>query len=182
MLGALFAVVFYGADFLTGLRANHLALYFDWERRMPFYGPAYAVYYSVIALPFLVPILVDDTRQIRGWRTRMAAAIVIAGAVFVLVPAKLGYPPNAENQWRPVMELTTIVAGSYNLVPSLHVALMLIIMSSLWTRVSPLAKAWLAAWGVALASSTLLTHQHHVLDVVTGLLLAVFVCMRIPAR
>ena len=38
------------------------------------------------------------------------------------------------------------------------------------------------AWGVVLPLSTLFTHQHHVLDVATGLLLGFLVCFRFGVR
>ncbi len=41
------------------------------------------------------------------------------------------------------------------------------------TRAGPAEKALLGAWAAAIALSTLLTHQHHLLDVATGLALAI---------
>ena len=168
-----FAVVFYGADFIAGERSQRLKVDFEWESAIPFHPAAYAVYFSVFLLPFLLPFVVREVREIRRWRTRSAIAIAIAGLVFVLAPAELGYPPRGGG-W--LSELAAIVCGRYNLLPSLHVALTLVIIGSLWPDLARRGRWRVALWGAALALSTLLTHQHHVLDVAAGLLLGAFVC------
>jgi membrane-associated phospholipid phosphatase len=174
--------VFYGAEFLAGLRNGHFALYFEWERRMPFYGSAYIVYYSVFLLPFLLPFVLDDAQEIRRWGAMMATTIMIAGIVFVLFPAELGYPAKPQSGWDFLEKLTLVIAGQYNLVPSLHVALTITTASAMWRRLSWMGKWWLTVWVVALVCSTLTTHQHHILDVATGLILAVAVWTRYSTR
>jgi membrane-associated phospholipid phosphatase len=62
----------------------------------------------------------------------------------------------------------------YNLVPSLHVTLSIVCVAAFAARASSTAgRAVLWLWGAAIALSTLLTHEHHVLDAVSGWLLAV---------
>jgi membrane-associated phospholipid phosphatase len=59
----------------------------------------------------------------------------------------------------------------YNLIPSLHVALSTATLAAYGTCRGAWGRILLAVWGGLIGLSTLLTHQHHVVDVVTGLLL-----------
>lgn len=177
-----FSLVFYGADFVARLRDDRFHLYFTWEQEIPFYPLAYLVYYSVAVLPLSIPVFVRKEEEIRLWKMRMAIAIAIAGIAFLLFPAEIGYFPVAAEGWFIVQNLTPILTGRHNLVPSLHVGLMIIIMHTLWPHLGGRGKKLIAAWGVALPLSTLFTHQHHVLDVATGLLLGFLVCAKVGAR
>ena len=71
---------------------------------------------------------------------------------------------------------------TYNLVPSLHVALSLACIAAFSTRTAPVGKTLLWIWATGIAISTILTHQHHVIDVVTGWLLATISVRLIYAR
>ena len=99
-----------------------------------------------------------------------------------MFPAEIGYVPVTTEDWLVVRRLTPILTGRYNLAPSLHVALMIIIMHALWPHLHRRGRGLILAWGVVLPLSTLFTHQHHVLDVATGLLLGFLVCFERTAR
>jgi membrane-associated phospholipid phosphatase len=61
----------------------------------------------------------------------------------------------------------------HNLVPSLHVVFSaLILFSIIQTSKMPIARIALWGWLLLLCVSTLLVHQHHLLDVAAGLTLA----------
>jgi hypothetical protein len=171
-LPLLFAVVFYGTDHLSAWRAVRWHLHAGWELAIPFWPPAYAVYLSVFALPFLPLFLLPDAPSVRRWERAMAASVVLAGLVFIALPAEPGYatPPPA-GAWQPLAALVRLIAGQHNLLPSLHVALSLVTLLALWPWVGAWPRALLAAWLVLLVASVLLTHQHHVADVLAGALL-----------
>ena len=171
-LAALFALVFYGVDELTARRAAHWLLYADWELRIPYWPAAFPVYFSVFALPFLLPWLAGQAQPVRQWERRMAAAIAIAGALFLLLPAQLGYAAADAGAWMPWARLAQAVAGRYNLLPSLHVALSGVTLMTLWPLAPRGLRGWLLGWWLLLLASVLLTHQHHLLDVLAGALLA----------
>lgn len=170
-LSLLFAVVFYGADALTAARVTRYQLYFDWELAMPYWPPAYLVYYSVIGMPMLVRSFARDPLEVRQSELRMALAIVVAAMVYLALPAQLGYAVVDAQAWQPIARLTRLLAGRHNLLPSLHVALTLVVVFSVWPHASARARSAIGAWAVVLAASALLTHQHHVLDLLAGALL-----------
>lgn len=175
-----FALVFYGTDIITAFRSSPHAVNFDWEKSIPFLPIFYPVYYSVFLLYLLVPVILHQTpHSIQLLTKRMMVCIVIAGSVFLIFPARIGYPPLPENEISWIKKFTSIVAGQYNLLPSLHVALTIVIIQGLWGRLGSIVRRLMFAWGFVLILSTLLTHQHHVLDVLTGVILAFSICLSV---
>lgn len=170
-LSALFALVFYGADAITELHSLRLRVHANWELAIPYWPAAYPLYLSVFALPFVVLWLARDPAEVQRWERRMAAAIGVAGVAFVLLPAAPGYAPADAGAWQPWATFTGWAAGRHNLLPSLHVALALIIVRTAWPRALPALRWLLGLWLAALVASVLLTHQHHLADVVAGVVL-----------
>ena len=69
----------------------------------------------------------------------------------------------------------------HNLAPSLHIVFSTIAVLACAHHAPRPARLGLWAWLMAIAASTLLTHQHHILDVATGLLVA-FACRALVLR
>ena len=61
-----------------------------------------------------------------------------------------------------------------NLVPSLHIAFLAILSQHYARHLRGLWRSAVLAWFVLVGLSTLLTYQHHFLDVVTGFILGVY--------
>ena len=167
-LSSLFALVFYGADAWAAQRAGRWQIYADWELAIPYWPAAYPLYHSVFLLPVLLACKVRSASQLRHWERAMATAIVLAGAGFVLLPAELGFAPADPGAWSPVAQFTGLVAGRYNLLPSLHVALSLLTLRWLWPLAGSRLRLALGWWWLMLVASVLLTHQHHLADVLSG--------------
>lgn len=171
-LPALFGVVFYGVDALTGWRQTRLPLHLPWELAIPYWPPAYLAYFSVLAVPLLPLWLARDAAQVRQWERRMALAILIAAIFFLALPSQPGYAPADAGAWSAWARLAHSIAGQHNMLPSLHVALSLLTMRFVWPQAGPGLRVGLAAWWLAMAASVLLTHQHHLADVAAGIGLA----------
>jgi PAP2 superfamily len=181
-LSLLFGAVFYGIDAFTTTRTRLWRLHFDWELVIPYWPAAYLVYYSVLALPFVVLWLAPDADAVRDWERRMALAVVVAGGCFLAFPARLGFAPADAAAWQALARATDWLAGRHNLLPSLHVGLTGVILLAVWPQASARVRRALLAWAAALTASTLLTHQHHVIDLVAGAVLAVAVSWRLRPR
>lgn len=170
-LTSLFAVVFYGADALAELQPQRWRVYLGWELAIPYWPVFYVPYVSVFAMPFLaLRLLTADS--VRRWERAMALAVLASGVVFVVFPAELGFVRGSAGVWQPLADLARVVSGRYNLLPSLHVALTLITLAAVWAGEAAWMRGLLGLWGAMLLVSVLLTHQHHVADVVAGSLLA----------
>jgi membrane-associated phospholipid phosphatase len=164
-------VIYFGADLLTALRAERVRIHLDAELMVPFVPGLILVYRSIDVMFPLAPFILRSRAEIRGLTLTLAIVTGIAGGCFLLVPAELAYPPQERGAWEPLYAWNQRIVLTYNMVPSLHVALSVVTLAAYSVRCGNVGKSLLAAWGTAIALSTLLTHQHHLLDVVTGLLL-----------
>jgi membrane-associated phospholipid phosphatase len=163
--------IYHGADCLTGLRAERVRIHLDAELKIPFI-PAFVLVYRSIDVMFLLgPFILRSRDEIRGLTLTLAIVTALAGFGFLLIPAEPAYPPQDSGSWEPWYAWNRRIVLTYNMLPSLHVALSVVTLSAYSLRRGFVGKGLLAAWGTAIAFSTLLTHQHHVLDVVTGLIL-----------
>lgn len=178
---ALFAATFYLSDALAGLRPTRFRVHMAWELAMPYWPGAFIVYFSVLAVPLLPLLLVPDVVAVQRWERRMVVCVLAASAVFLLFPAELAYVHGSAGRWWPLAALADRISGQYNLLPSLHVALSAVTLHAVWPWSGTRLRAVLALWFAFLVASVLLTHQHHVADVLTGALLAWGVC-RLVAR
>jgi membrane-associated phospholipid phosphatase len=173
LITAEFAVVYYGADWITAHHALRIHAYVTPELRIPLV-PVMVVPYLTMYLIFpFAPFVLRSTADLDRFAAALARVIVIAGIAFVLLPAQLGFTPvsTAGSIWDPWLRLASTLSRNFNLVPSLHVALFTAAAVTYAGRVSMWVCALLGIWLAIVVASTLLTHQHHLIDVVTGLLL-----------
>ena len=165
----LFAVVYFGADYVTGLRAHHLHLFLRQELGIPLWPSMILIYDSLYLLFLLAPFVLRTREDLNRLALSSAGTIAVAGVLFLLFPAQLGFAPQAvSGPFQRIFEISDKLNLDYNLVPSLHVGLAMVCLQAFWSRRSVVARAALAVWGGALVLSTLLTHQHHIIDAVTG--------------
>ncbi len=170
----LFVVVYGGADLLAAQRTR-LRIDFAWEAGIPL-CPGFAWIYMSIYLPLLfAPFVLRSERELRALARAAALVIGVAGVGFLLFPAEIGYPaaPDlGDSLSARVFRLADTLNLRYNLAPSLHVALSGVALGALATRARTPGRVLLLAWALLIGVSTLLTHQHHVVDVVSGYALA----------
>ncbi len=164
--------VYIGADWVTGLRSQRVRVHLDAELNIPFLQEFIFAYLSLNLLFLISPFVLRTRGEIRALALAMFVVTGIAGVCFLLLPAEPAYAPHVVHGfWSEIFAFNHQIVRRYNMVPSLHVALATVALAAYGTRRGVWGKALLAAWGGLIALSTLLTHQHHVLDVVTGFLL-----------
>jgi len=179
-----FLLVYGGADRLTAYRTFRVPVHFSAELRIPFVPWMTVFYMSLYGLFFLAPFVLRTRREFRAAVAAMAVAITIAGIGFLLFPAELAFAPVREDQlgvWAGLYHVADDLNLTYNLLPSLHVAFAVICVTIFAPRAPRPIRTILWLWAFLIAASTVLTHQHHVLDAVTGWLLALL-CVRLVAR
>ncbi len=179
LAGAWFCLVYVGADWLTAHRALRVRVHLDAELRLPLM-PVFLIAYTSIYLLFLaVPFVLRTRREAAALANAQFVTILIAGIGFLLIPGQLAYaPPGDLGAWGPLFHSADRLNLDYNLVPSLHVAMSVVCIEAFSRRAGLAGTIALRGWGIVIAVSTLLTHQHHVLDVVTGFGLAMAVVAR----
>ena len=130
---------------------------------------------SIYLLFAMAPFVLRTRRQIVALSATLMSITTVGGIVFLLLPAELAYEaaPDDLGVWTVPYRIASSMALKYNLLPSLHVGLFVACVSIYTARAGLTGKLLLWCWAAALAASTLLLHQHHVLDVVAGWVLGV---------
>jgi membrane-associated phospholipid phosphatase len=174
LVNAVFVVVYFASDSITAQRGQHLQLFVPQELAIPLWPSMIVLYDSLYLLFLLAPFVLRTKESFRRLAFASAATILVAGVCFLLLPAELGFPPAVvAGPFATIFRVSDEINLDYNLVPSLHVALAVLCLQAFWPARSFFVRLGLALWGAGLALSTLLTHQHHVLDVAAGAGLAV---------
>lgn len=176
LLSLEFAVVYCGADWITAHHSMRLQLYANFELGIPLVPCMVLPYTTMYAIFFCAPFVLKSRESLDRLAIAAAKVIGIAGIAFVALPAQLGFPPaDAEHSaWNVGLHIARMAALKYNLVPSLHVALFTLCAGVYFSRVSRRARLALVLWLITVSASTVLTHQHQLLDVFAGLALGIW--------
>ena len=173
----LFWLCFFPVWFLAGwycvARGIALVPALDIERQIPFI-PAMVVPYISLPWMFLLPLFHGTPSDIARISRQGSVMIAVAGLIFVLLPTRVGYPAVelGEGMFEAIIRLLKGVDTVYLAAPSLHVAFAVLLITEA-TRNSPRGLAALYwGWLGVLVLSTLLIHQHHLLDAFAGAALA----------
>jgi membrane-associated phospholipid phosphatase len=127
------------------------------------------IYLSINLVFLAIPFVLRTRREILALWATLAIVILVAGCCFLLLPSQLAYPPPGDlGASGAAFRLADRINLHYNLLPSLHVALTVCCVAALSPRAPRPGRMLLWTWALAMSVSTLLTHQHHVLDVLTG--------------
>jgi membrane-associated phospholipid phosphatase len=169
-----FLLVYGGCDAFTAQRTLRVRIHLDRELQFPFIPETVLVYMTIYLLFAGAPFILRQRREFLALALTLDAIILVAGIAFLLVPARLAFPPPENLGALPnLFRFADRLNLTYNLLPSLHVALSVACIAAYAPRTGPVGRVLLWLWGSAIAVSTLLTHQHHILDVVAGWALAV---------
>jgi membrane-associated phospholipid phosphatase len=169
-----FFSVYPSCNWITAQRAPALQLYVEPELAIPFI-PAFIWVYLTLYLLFFLPPFFLGPASLKTLGKQLVCATVSCGIIFLLLPADLGFERTVPDDPFYGSLFTNMFAVDlpHNLVPSLHVTFSALILFSLIdASVLFAAKLALSAWLILICLSTLLVHQHHLLDVAAGLLVA----------
>lgn len=166
---AWFVMVYGGCDWLTAHRTLRVPIHLPIELSIPLIPGAALVYMSIYLLFLAGPFIVRERHQFTALIRALALATLIGGLGFLLVPSRAAFAPAGDlGMWAGLFHSADRLNLDYNMVPSLHVAFSVCCIAAFARYAAPPGRALLWAWAVAIALSTLLTHQHHVVDVVSG--------------
>jgi len=145
---------------------------FDFEKHIPFL-PWTIIPYMTSGLFFCsIFFFCNAKEQLKVLTQRMLFVTIIAGICFLLFPLKFSLQrPEVNNSiFGYSFQFLTTFDSPFNQAPSLHIVYAFIF----WSVFRNLKKwrIFLMIWLVAIGISTLTTYQHHLIDVVTGTILA----------
>lgn len=167
-----FFPLYFGAGHVAEQAQDTYGLFWSWERDIPLVPWMIWPYMTLFSL-FLLPLFHMSPEQISSLSRQSIATLVIAGMVFLLVPTHTGFAPTVvEELHQPLFGLLAMVDTPHNLVPSLHVAFSALILLGCAAQTSFLLAWGYRFWLLIMSVSTVLVHQHHIFDVISGLALA----------
>lgn len=169
LLGPFFFLSYGYANSIAAARDVTDAVFFDWERRIPFVPWSILPYWSIDLLYGVSFLYCRDRLAVDRHALRLLTAQCVSVACFLLFPLRYAFErPAAEGVPGTLFELLAGFDKPYNQAPSLHISLLVII----WVRFALGVRAewrWLVhCWALAIAVSVLTTYQHHFIDVPTG--------------
>ena len=172
-LSILFLIVYGGCNWIIARRSSVGTFYFEWERNIPFV-PFFILPYMSIDLFFVVaPFLCRTDRELSILRKRITTAIIVAGICFLMFPLRFAFPrPHADGFLGAIFDWFRGMDAPYNLLPSLHAALMLILAGVYFRNTRGVLRIAIMIWFVLIALSPVLTYQHHLIDIAGGFVLA----------
>ncbi|SNS53676.1 PAP2 superfamily protein [Noviherbaspirillum humi] len=161
-------------NWVTAQRENTLSLYLRQELNIPLV-PEFIWIYLSMYLMFFAPPFFLGVSSLETLGKRLLAGTLLASASYLVFPSHLGFERivPADPLYQAVFTGLFAVDKPHNMVPSLHVVFTSIIAFALIGATSSrtLKAGWMV-WLLLIIASTLLVHQHHLLDCATGLLLA----------
>lgn len=171
-VGVAFFSVYPSLNWFTSTRDTVLHLYLPAELGIPFVPELLWVYLSMYAI-FLLPPFFMTPPALRALGRQLVIGTLVAGLMFLLLPAQLGFARivPADPLYRPWFEGVFSVDHPHNLVPSLHVVFSAAIALALMDNAHRWWRWALGTWLGLLIASTVLVHQHHLIDIVSALIL-----------
>lgn len=170
----LFFYCFYGAAaYLADYIGYKFDVGFEFEKQIPFVPELALVYLSVGPMMLLSIFILRQPEKMRPLLTVLCAQTLVGFFIFLAFPVESNFPQMQEPANLPlIFRIADLINLKNNELPSLHfcfaATMALVYSSGRRTAVALLFHAW----ALSIAASTLLIHEHNLLDLVAGYLLA----------
>lgn len=183
LLSLLFTIVYGSTNWWTAQRpAAHVGTwYFAWEPALIPYWPLLIVpYMSIDLFFFAASFLCHDDQERHVFARRVVFSILVAATFFLLMPLSLAWPPRPRgNGWFGAFVEASCTAPflmeyPHNLFPSLHITLRTILADIYARHTRGMVRLLSHIWFSLIGFSTILTWQHHLVDIGGGFVLAGF--------
>jgi protein-tyrosine phosphatase/membrane-associated phospholipid phosphatase len=165
-----FFFITYGlANWTAAQRVGVPSLAFDWERAIPYWAWTIVPYWSIDALYGLSLFVCTSRRELDTHAKRLLTAQLFAVACFVALPYRYSFArPGADGVFGAMFDALAGFDLPYNQIPSLHIALAVILWVLYARKTRGVVHALLTVWFLLIGASVLTTYQHHFVDIPTG--------------
>lgn len=171
-LGLWFIVVYGLGNYLASKREHVGTWRYAWEDNIPVIPWLIVPYMSIDLFFVTAPFLCTSREERMTLAKRIFFAITVAGIFFVAMPLRLTERPQVDGIFGPIFRFLQSADQPYNLLPSLHITLRTILANTFARHTARHWKIASAIWFSLIGFSTVLVHQHHVVDIVGGFMLA----------
>ncbi|MDZ4287314.1 MAG: phosphatase PAP2/dual specificity phosphatase family protein [Prosthecobacter sp.] len=171
--GLSFLVIYNGCNWITKLRPAVQTAAFGWETMIPVVPWMIVPYWSLDAFFVVAPFLCRNKADLRLLARRLVLANVLCGLCFLIIPLELAWArPKVEGMFAGWFAAIQGMDAPHNLFPSLHIVLRTVLAVHYARHSRGVARFLSHVWFSLIGISTLLTWQHHLVDVLGGFLLA----------
>lgn len=179
-----FYVLYGGASFITGLHQYRLRVDFSFEQNIPFVPAMALAYIFLIPALQLSPFIIRERAAYLRFARLLVYELMAAAVIFVILPVGNSFPkPDPSGLFKTVFQLADYLNLEHNHVPSMHVAFAVTVGQVYSTYVRGMVgKAIIGCFSALIVVATVLTHQHHLVDVVAGCVLAWVACLLARGR
>jgi protein-tyrosine phosphatase/membrane-associated phospholipid phosphatase len=165
-----FFFISYGlANWAAAQRSNVPSIVFDWERAIPFWSWTIVPYWIIDLLYGLSLFVCASRRELDTHAKRLLTAQVIAVFCFVAFPYRFTFErPAVDDAFGFLFDVLLGFDRPFNQIPSLHIALAVILWVLYASKVSRGGRLIVDAAFLLICASVLTTYQHHFIDIPTG--------------
>jgi membrane-associated phospholipid phosphatase len=172
------AVVFvslYGFSNWQAQFRSRYQIYWEWELGIPLV-PEMMLIYTSIYLLLLLPLFACSSIEMKAMGRSLILATGIAAIFFIAFPTELGFVrPTQFAAFESMFTTLYTLDRPHNLFPSLHVTFSSIATVFIARNKPNWLRAGLYIWLILICISVVLVWQHHVPDIILGLVLAIAV-------
>ncbi|MFN8392478.1 MAG: dual specificity protein phosphatase family protein [Bdellovibrionota bacterium] len=173
VISSCFLIVYNAANRLAAARTSIGVAVWPWESSIPFLPWMIYPYWSLDLFFIGAPFVATTREQLRNFVFQICFATCVAGVCFVAFPLRLLYPPqHVSGMAGFLFNALYEMKDFYNLAPSLHIANLVLVWTLYVPRLRGLPRHALELWFTLIGVSTLFCWRHHVIDLITGFLLA----------
>lgn len=166
-----FVLVYGSCNHYASLQSNLYKFYFDWELNIP-HWPLMMIFYRSLDILLTIVLFALSIDSMKDYAKTMMISIVLAAPIFLIFPTELGFPrPEVHEHFQLLYDILYSIDKPHNLLPSMHVTYASL---GIWFIYKDHRKYLLPllVWLSLICASVVLVHQHHVLDIPAGLILA----------
>ena len=180
---SIYAAGTYGVtNAIAAARGTSRCIALPWEHHLPFIAWLVVPYLLVDLLMGCTALFAQTREQMRTFRRRILWAFGAGNLIFLLLPLQCSFPRTIPEDWTgPIFRFLHFSDLPYNQAPSAHIYEAMLMTPIYWSRFPhPLWRGLYLAIVIGASAGTVLTYQHHVLDVVTGILFGLLFLRLIP--
>jgi hypothetical protein len=169
----IFSITYYSTNYLAGKNNDVVCISLEFEKYTPYLYIFYIPYYGAIVIyPIFFLTYNITSNEITIWRNQLLVGILIASAIHLIFPTINCYTNNIyQGFW---WNLSIVLVGKYNMIPSIH-AMIATISTMTLIKKSDANKLVVSCYFFLIIISTLLTHQHGIIDILIGIALGIII-------
>lgn len=149
---------------------------FEWEKQIPFIPETAFIYTSMNWMMIVAIFIVRDRYRLWSLLRVLCLQTLIGACIFLLFPVQNNFPvkTNDVNNLPFIYLYADLFNLKNNELPSLHICFAVTMAMVFSHDSNKLQSACFHIWALAIIISTFTMHEHNLLDIVAGYLLAIW--------